>query len=152
MEEVTNNEKLNILHVDDDTDDRMIFEEALKDLKIPYNLFQVSDCYKLLDCLTEGNKPDLIFLDINMPIMDGKECLKIIKATDLYKDVPVIIFTVSKREKDVDDVYKAGAHYHIVKPYARTNFLASLKIIFALNWKEKQPIPARSDFFIDYTY
>jgi CheY-like chemotaxis protein len=145
------NTHLKILHVEDDSDDRLFFKEALTDLKISHSLYQVPSCKCLMDKLADGEQFDLIFLDINMPVTDGKQCLKIIKATELYKDTPVIIFTVSKRDQDVEEVYKSGAHFHIVKPYSRKNFLASLKIIFAINWKVKQAAPQRDNFFIDYT-
>ena len=151
MTELTNT-KLNILLVEDDSDDVLFFKEAVEKLEIVNELSCVRDCMELFSLLDENKTFDVIFLDINLPVMDGKECLKQIKANEKYKEVPIIIFTGSSEQSDVDAVYEYGAHYHVVKPYAHINYIASLKIVLGINWKEKQPRPLKENFVVNLTF
>jgi len=61
-------------------------------------------------------RPDLILLDINIPLMDGKAVLKEIKSKDEFKNIPVVIFTSSENEKDIAESYALGANAYITKP------------------------------------
>jgi len=151
MTEITNT-KLNILLVEDDSDDILFFKEAIEKLDIVNELSIATGCKELFSQLDNNKIFDIIFLDINLPIMDGKQCLKEIKANERYKEVPIIIFTGSQAQSDVDVVYEYGAHYHVVKPYAHINYIASLKIVLGLNWKEKQPRPSKENFVVNLTF
>lgn len=143
---------LNLLLVDDDQDDIDYFAEALKGIKLPHQLSLAMRSSVLFSLLEEGKIYDIIFLDLNMPEINGKQCLKLLKANPLYKDIPVIIFTGSKYQPDVDDSYELGAHYHFVKPYSHLNYAASLKIIFDTDWKKKPSVPPRDNFLINFTF
>ncbi|MFI5218693.1 MAG: response regulator [Bacteroidia bacterium] len=143
---------LKILLVDDDKDDADIFAEALKNLKVPHLLTTTDRCTSLFSLLDEGKTYDIIFLDINMPEINGKQCLASLKAHPEYKHIPVIIFTGSKSPPDIDDSYQLGAHYHMVKPYSQINYSESLKAIFTTNWKKKPPVPPRDNFLINFTF
>jgi CheY-like chemotaxis protein len=145
-------EKLRILFVDDEEDDLIFFKEALEKLNIEYNLFNVQSCGEIFNEAKINGQFDIIFLDINMPVMDGKICLKELKASDKYKNVPVVIFTVSQSPEDIKEVYESGAHYYLIKPYAQLNFVAALKIIFSINWKGKPPVPSKNEFVINFSY
>jgi CheY-like chemotaxis protein len=145
-------ENLRILFVDDEEDDLLFFKEALDRLELSYNLFAVQSCDGALNQFDSSELFDIIFLDINMPVMDGKACLKAIKSNDKYKDVPVIIFTVSTSREDIEEVYNAGAHYYLIKPHAQINFVAALKMIFNLDWKGLQPKPEKNEFVINFSY
>ncbi|HYV92644.1 MAG TPA: response regulator [Chitinophagales bacterium] len=143
---------LRILHVDDDEDDRMFLADALKQLNFPYTLTGAKDGIELFTVMDAGTPYDLIFLDINMPVIDGRQCLKKLKAHEKYRDVPVIMFTVSKSEQDINEVYASGAHYHVVKPYSFMNMVATIKKILEIDWKTKPPVPSREDFLINYAF
>ena len=144
---------IRIVLVDNDEDDQLFFSEALSKIDISYSLKLVSDCMTLLNLIEEGKDCfDIIFLDINMPVMNGKQCLMALKHSDLCKHIPVIIFSISDFEKDIDEVYSLGAHYHIVKPYAGINLVATLKIIFDINWKNPPPVPPKDRFLINFTF
>ena len=142
-------DKLNILYVDDDADDRQFFAEAIKETGIAYKLSTAVNAMEALELMKAGNRFDVVFMDINMPLMDGKECLRQIKTNENTRDTTVIMLSVTKSEKETEEVYKSGAHYHIVKPYSLINFINSLKIVFAIDWKKKQPIPEKSRFIIN---
>jgi CheY-like chemotaxis protein len=143
---------LNILLVEDDEDDISFFKEAVQKLEFKNEVAVARNCQQLFSYIELNKSFDIIFLDINLPMVDGKQCLKNIKVSELYKDVPIIMFTGSSAQADIDEVYENGAHYHVVKPYAHINYVASLKMILELNWKEKPPRPAKENFVVNLTF
>lgn len=107
-----------ILLIDDDEDDREIFENAVRRLQRALD-YQAHDsavtAYKALT--SRDFVPDLIFLDLNMPVMNGQEFLKKIKGDSALKDIPVIIFSTSSNFKNISETMELGAHDYITKPY-----------------------------------
>jgi CheY-like chemotaxis protein len=111
--------KYNLLLADDDEDDCAFFKEALDDLLLPVSLITVNDGVQLMEFLesnTSENLPDILFLDLNMPLKNGVECLTEIKQSEDLKDLPVIIFSTSLDMTIVDQMYEKGAIYYIRKP------------------------------------
>jgi len=108
---------LNILLADDDADDRHFFDLILKKIPIPTRLATVEDGEKLMTYLSYHlkNLPDVLFLDLNMPRKNGLECLSEIKDDKKLKDLPVVIYSTHKHEKDAKLLYNQGAHYYIQK-------------------------------------
>ena len=147
-----NDAELRILHVDDDVDDRLFLAEALHVINFPHRLTGAGGCIDLFALMDQGNLYDLIFLDINMPMIDGKECLKKLKAHEKYCSIPVVIFTNTSSQKEIDTAYELGAHYHVVKPYASSNFVASLRQIMEIDWKSKPAVPSKDSFVINYAF
>ena len=143
---------LNLLFVEDDRDDREFITDALEKLNIPYEVSFAMDCFEIFKLFGENKVFDIIFMDINLPLMNGKDCLKQIKADERHKHIPVIIFTGSSAQMDIDFGYNNGAHYHVVKPIAHINFVASLKIVLGINWKEKPPRPPFEKYIINLTF
>lgn len=143
---------LNILLVEDDQDDIMFFKEAAGKLEKINEVTVARNCEQLFKETQFKKVFDLIFLDINLPLMDGKQCLKFIKSSERYKDVPIIMFTGSSADSDIDEAYENGAHYHVVKPIAHSNYIESLRIIFGHNWKEAQPRPSKEDFVVNLAF
>jgi CheY-like chemotaxis protein len=109
---------LHVLLADDDLDDCIMFEKALKELPIMTNLKTVYDGDGLLKelSLKNGGLPDLIFLDLNMPRINGVECLHIIKTSDELKNIPVVIFSTSVHETLARKLIDKGARECIRKP------------------------------------
>jgi CheY-like chemotaxis protein len=143
---------MKVLLVDDDNDDLQAFASAIEFLKLPIQLLYAKDSRELDEFLEKEKDINLILLDINMPLKDGLQCLREIKASDHYKHIPVIIFTVSVRQKDIDTAFENYAHYYVVKPYARVNFYQTINKIFSLDWTKDQPIPPKDDFVINLAY
>lgn len=143
---------LRILYVDDDADDRDFFAQAIKKLETECQLTIVSNCMEAINLLEQSEKFDLLFLDINMPVIDGKACLQMLKSNHIYKDIPTIILTVSKSESEINEVYELGAHYHVIKPVAQINLVAALKIILSTDWRQPQPRPAKEQFVVNYSF
>jgi CheY-like chemotaxis protein len=114
-----NKQNYKLLLADDDDDDCSLFQEALDELYVPAKLTTVNDGVQLMDYLSKNyteNQPDILFLDINMPRKNGRECLKEIKEIDDLKNLPVVIFSTSLDIEIVDLMYKEGATYYIRKP------------------------------------
>jgi two-component system, response regulator len=109
---------------DDDPDDRILMKEALEENNLPSNIDFVEDGKELLDYLhrrgqfakKETFKPGLILLDLNMPKMDGREALRLIKSDPLLRRIPVVVLTTSKAEEDVFKTYDLGVNSFICKP------------------------------------
>ncbi|MFB0525776.1 MAG: response regulator [Phycisphaerae bacterium] len=106
-----------ILLVDDDRVDAMALERALKDVKVTNQLVHAIDGKDALQYLrSEGNeKPCIIFLDSNMPKMNSIEFLRIIKADEVLKKIPVVALTTSKNEEDVVQAFELSVAGYIIK-------------------------------------
>jgi CheY-like chemotaxis protein len=124
---------------DDDHDDQLVFESVIKEIFPAVNLSLFTDSDKLLNELKRST-PDLLFLDIHMPCLDGKQCLKVIKQNAAYRQLPVIMLTGSNYEEDIKASYEAGAALYLVKPDTYEIFAASLKKILQMNWDNPQSI------------
>ncbi len=142
---------LNILLMDDDEDDCLFFRDALKELSLPVQLLYGQNS-ELLSIYLDAAKPDLVFLDINMPGKNGLQCLHELKANEKYKHLPVIMYSVANDVRIVEQTFSAGAHRYLVKPYAEHNFPVSLKKVLQIDWKSPQPAPKREEFLIDLEF
>jgi PleD family two-component response regulator len=108
---------MQILLADDDIDDCMMFSDALEDLKLNVRLQLVHDGEHLMKTLiTNTEKPDIVFLDLNMPRKNGNTCLEEIKTNIDLKNIPVVIISTSCDDSVADVLYKKGAHFYICKP------------------------------------
>ena len=127
-------EPVKIVLAEDDKDDQEMFAEALNATNVPSDLTTVENGQELIDHLKEGEapKPDLIFLDINMPVKGGKETLEIIKSDEELKEIPTIMLSTSDHPKDVEDTLEKGASLYVQKPNSFTSFILILKKIFNL--------------------
>jgi CheY-like chemotaxis protein len=108
------------LVIDDDTDDRELFTEALASVDPVIVCDQATDGAEALKWLItkEIDQPDIIFLDINMPVMDGWQFLMRLKKEEAYKHIPVIVYTTSSTLKDKRIADDLGALCFITKPDA----------------------------------
>lgn len=115
-----NSKQLNILLADDDQDDCVFFESALKELLPSSHLKIVNDGEKLMNYLSENDtnaeSTDVLFLDINMPRKNGIECLSEIKQNAKLKNIPVVVFSTSNSWDTINMLFKSGANVYIHKP------------------------------------
>ncbi|MCD0465141.1 response regulator [Flavobacterium sp. ENC] len=106
----------NILQIDDDSDDCELFMEALRAVSSAF-CTSLNDPLEALRRLVEKEiQPDVIFLDLNMPIMSGMELLGELKKKELLKDIPVIIFSTSELDSIKREAKDSGAFDFISKP------------------------------------
>lgn len=105
-----------ILMIDDDEDDQLLFKEALKQVNENVACNTALNGEEALKTLQSSALPDVIFLDLNMPIMNGFECLKALKKEKFYKQIPVIIFTTANDLATIEKCRKLGASGFFHKP------------------------------------
>jgi CheY-like chemotaxis protein len=118
--------------IDDDDDDREVFIMALEDVDTVHKCVTAINGKDALQKLTENETfiPDFIFLDLNMPIMNGKQCLEEIKKIPKLFSVPVIIYTTSSYEKDINETKQLGAAHFLIKPYQISRLSKILSNLF----------------------
>ena len=105
-----------ILAVDDDPDDRALFKEAVAEIDSAIRCVLAQDGFEALEFLnTTTLLPDFIFLDLNMPRMNGKECLIKIKEIKKIASIPVIMHSTSKSTKDESEFLNLGASLFLEK-------------------------------------
>lgn len=110
-------EDLLIYSVDDDKDERFFIKEAFTDFLDENQLRFFSNGLELINALTEKTElPDFIMMDLNMPLMNGREALELIKKNGKWKNIPVVIFSTSNYELDIANCIAAGAKKYICKP------------------------------------
>lgn len=140
------NDSKNILLVEDDIDDQFFFVEALKEIPNT-NLLAIAnngeEALRILQFLPI--LPDLIFMDINMPLLNGIECLKAIGNKPVIKDIPVVMLTTD--QGSIDSVRQNGAKGFVNKSADAKTLIGKLEQIINLNFKDKDRI-AKASFYI----
>ena len=118
-----------IMIVDDDEDDRELFCEAIDSIDLDLTCVHLENGEKALQYLQDDEKPmpDYIFLDLNMPKLNGKECLVAIKKIDRLKKVPVIIYSTSNHPAEREQTMKLGAYGFIHKQTEFNSLCKELK-------------------------
>lgn len=121
--------------IDDDEDDREIFSLALSTANTSSTYITAINGEDALRILEEQQDyiPDFIFLDLNMPFMDGRSCLKALRKIPKLRDIPIIIFTTSSYAKDIEDTLKLGASHYLIKPTSLNSLVAILISFFEGN-------------------
>jgi CheY-like chemotaxis protein len=126
---------IDILLVEDNEADVRLTQEVLTDSKVRNNLMIANNGEEALSCLRKQGKfrnsarPDLILLDLNLPVKDGREVLAQIKADPDLKRIPVVILTTSKAEEDILKTYNLHANCYITKPVDLEQFITVVKYI-----------------------
>jgi two-component system, chemotaxis family, response regulator Rcp1 len=124
-----------ILLVEDSPGDQRLTREALREAKIRNNLSIAEDGEAAVAFLCregvyeDAPRPDLILLDLNLPKKDGREVLRIIKASESLRRIPVVILTTSQAEEDIIRAYNLNANCYITKPVDFEQFYNVIKAI-----------------------
>ena len=132
-----NIEVLTIVLVDDDEDDRLIFKEAIEEIKIKTKLWLFSNGEQLMDFLKDSEHalPHVVFLDLNMPVKNGMQCLKEIRQNNLLRDLSVAIYSTSSSEEDIENTFIKGANIYIKKPNDFNKLKEALEEVLKINWQ-----------------
>jgi CheY-like chemotaxis protein len=119
------------LLIEDDDVDVMTVKRALKDLKVTNELVPIGDGEEAIEYLKRESavKPCIVLLDLNMPKMDGTEFLKIVKADNALKKIPVVILTTSSSDRDVIESFELGAAGYMVKSIDYEKFVETIQTI-----------------------
>jgi CheY-like chemotaxis protein len=138
-----------IFLADDDLDDRLLFQDALKEINDDVTLTIADDGIQLMDKLNKTvPPPDVIFLDLNMPRKNGFECLEEIKRTKKFKHIPVVIFSTSAQQETVNKTYEQGATYYVSKPGSFAKLKKAILEILGMEWGKINFQPPKENFLL----
>lgn len=138
-----------VLMAEDDADDRLLAQDAFTECGVPHELLFVENGEQLLDYLhrrgiyaekSRSPRPTLILLDLNMPRKDGREALREIRADPNLRRIPIVVFTTSSADADVECVYDLGANSCITKP-ASFDTLVGLMQVLCRYWFSVVDLP-----------
>ncbi len=141
---------ITILICDDDEDDRLLTQQALQNAHVSNSIRFVVDGEQLLDYLHQRGeyagetgkapRPGLILLDLNMPKMNGREALKIIKADKSLRDIPIVVLSTSRLDEDIVRSYQLGVNSFITKPVTFTGLVDAMNVL-GRYWLEIVELP-----------
>jgi CheY-like chemotaxis protein len=142
-------EIIRILLAEDDEDDQSFFRYALVDSGIESELTTVTNGEEIINFLLNAQDlgaPDIIFLDINMPVMGGKDCLRAIRRMEKFSMIPVIILSTSTRPKDIEETYRDGANRYFSKMLFYSDNVKWMMSLFAMDWRQGLADPSWKQF------
>jgi CheY-like chemotaxis protein len=130
---ITRNEKpITILLVDDDPDCRMLIRDAVAECKVSNSIHEVSNGKEAIEFLQRKGKyanaprPGLVYMDIEMPVMNGLEALKEIKSEPALQDIPIVMMTGVCGEEQMQEAAALGANSYTLKPNNAEQFLRTV--------------------------
>ncbi len=127
---------ISVLLVDDDTEDQELFAEAITQLTMPIDLNILNNGIDLMQFLySDAPLPDMVFLDLHMPMMDGEECLTDIRQEKQFETIPIMIYSTSYDVSRIERLFALGANFFLQKPLSFKDLVTSLErcIISALS-------------------
>ena len=132
-----NKDYIHIILADDDEDDRLLFTDAFRELKINTKVNTFNDGVELMNYLNTPNAvlPNVLFLDLNMPKKNGIECLHEIKNNNRLSDIAIAIFSTSSSEEHIEETFVQGANIYIKKPSDFTTLKKVLAEVVTINWQ-----------------
>jgi chemotaxis family two-component system response regulator Rcp1 len=139
---------IEILLVEDNPGDVLLTREALGEGRVPNRVTVARDGVEALAMLRRQGahaaapRPDLILLDLNLPLKDGREVLEEIKADSDLQRIPILILTTSKADPDVRAAYQHHANSYLVKPVDLEQFVALMRAIESF-WLSAATLPPR---------
>jgi len=121
-----------VLLIDDDYDDWEIFSLAVKKIDNSIKCLHINSCEDAITALISKKvQPDYVFLDLNMPGMQGHECLLQVKKTKHLQAVPIIIYSTSNHPLERKELLAAGASFYICKTNTFNELIDQLKLVIA---------------------
>ncbi|RYG03108.1 MAG: response regulator [Chitinophagaceae bacterium] len=119
-----------IFLIDDDLDDQEIFTEALQEVNPEMKCEAAGNGKLALERLMKMHQlPAAVFLDLNMPVMNGREFLSVVKQNEQLKEIPVVIYSTTNVKHTADEMMKLGASKVLSKPESFDKIVASIKSV-----------------------
>lgn len=135
---------MNIYLADDDLDDVEVFLTAINEITPKSEVTVSGDGEELLQNLEKSTKlPDVIFLDINMPRINGFDALKAIKSVEVFNTIPVVMYSTCSHDLHIITAHKLGAHLYIIKPSDYSEVRHKIEEVLSMDLKS---VPAPQDF------
>lgn len=130
-----------IFLAEDDDEDIKFFTNIISEISPDIQISVAKNGIELMSLLaTEKQLPDFIFLDLNMPLKTGYECLKEIRNTEKWKDIKVVILSTSSQREQVQEVYNMGADLYLQKPNSYGIFKDTLTKCLHMDWDSLKTI------------
>ncbi len=141
---------IRILLADDDEDDRLFFKEALDGLKLLTTVTLVENGIELMENLLDPKSelPHVVFLDLNMPLKAGMECLYEIRNNDRLRSLSVAIYSTSSSDSDIEETFIKGANIFIKKPANLESLKFILNKVISINWQYYNSSLNKENFFL----
>jgi len=136
-----------IVLAETDDNDYMIFSVAVKEQEIAVSLRRAENGIILMQLLGE-DVPDILFLDLLLPLKSGKQCIKEIRADERYDELPIIAYTALQDLESIEFCYREGANLYVLKPKNADTLVSVLRRILSIDWKKTLYFPQRSQFVI----
>ena len=138
----------NVVMAEDDNEDFELFSEVLAGLPLEILLRRAENGEVLMKILHE-DIPDILFIDIVMPCLDGKECLHEIRAHKKFDNLPIIVYTSMRDVETVEFCYRKGTNLFVLKPHSFKELVDIIEKIFSMNWKKVRYYPQLSNFILN---
>jgi len=132
---------------DDDIDDQLILKEIIEDYSRHIKTTCLGDGKQLMDHLFKKNVPDLLFLDLNMPLKTGIQCLSEIRSDKKLKDLPVVVFSTSRNRHDMEQCFANGAQLFYSKPWDLDVFRKLIHSILDIDWQTFKKPKDKEEFY-----
>lgn len=123
-----------IFLIDDDEDDCIVFKLALNEIQEDIRLYYCTHCENAIGVLN-SLKPDLLFLDINLPRINGIEFLQHLKESTMSHKLPIVMYSSSELPRELAEAYQYGASLYFRKPSNVTLLIRSLQCILSMPWR-----------------
>jgi len=133
---------------EDDNEDFELFSEVLAGLPVEVFLRRAENGEVLMKILHE-DIPDILFLDIVMPCLDGKECLHEIRSHKKFDHLPIIVYSSMRDVGTVEFCYRKGTNLFVLKPHSYTELVEIIEKIFSMDWKKVRYYPQLSHFILN---
>lgn len=126
-----------ILIIDDDADEIYLFCHAVSEIDKTIHCISARTGEEAFELLRKKllRKPDYIFLDLNMPRMNGKQCLKLLKKDPAFSQIPVIIYSTSKLPEDYEETKAFGAVHFLTKPNKLSDLEKAITYVLEEKWE-----------------
>jgi DNA-binding response OmpR family regulator len=142
---------LNVLLTDDNVNEHFFFKHCAKNISDKIKIISLNSGKALIDFLenAENALPDILFLDVNMPLKNGNECLADIRAKDRYDKLQVVMYSTSDSNEDVERAFELGANLYVKKPVGIDELKQVLVRVFAIFEENKLQSIEKNDFLVD---
>jgi CheY-like chemotaxis protein len=127
-----------VMIIDDDADDRIFFQEAISNISPVIETHACDSGIQALAMLHDNKavRPDFIFLDFNMPLMNGRECLVELKKLLHHQLTNIIILSTSDMKEDIEDAMRLGAKLFLTKPNTFQELCTMLRGVLEERWQK----------------
>lgn len=129
----------NVLLADDNKSEHIFFAHCLKFINKAINLHFVSGGVALMNYLKDPATPlpDILFLDVNMPVKNGKQCLAELRADERFDQMPIVMYSTSDAQSDTDETFILGADLYVRKPVEIEDLVSLLRAVLTVYEQDK---------------